>query len=125
VQRILQAHFRPEFLNRIDEIIVFHTLSRGDLSRIVEIQLRHLITRIAGKGFILEVSDNARLWLADNGYDPDYGARPLKRTIQRELQDPLALSILSGRFKPGETILVDVAADRLTFSSVVLGEVVN
>ena len=117
VQRILQAHFRPEFLNRIDEIIIFHMLSLADLSHIVEIQLRQLTARITEKGFKLDVDENARRWLAENGYDPDYGARPLKRAIQRELQDPLALSILSGQFKPGETIRVGAPAGQLTFTS--------
>ena len=125
LQRTLQAHFRPEFLNRIDEIVVFHLLTRADLSRIVDIQLRHLSDRVTGKDFHLEVSPQSREWLADTGYDPDYGARPLKRTIQRELQDPLALSILSGQFKPGDTIRVDVLDDKLTFTSVVQGEVVE
>jgi len=125
VQRILQAHFRPEFLNRIDEIVVFHMLSRSDLSRIVEIQLRQLAARMEAKGFKLDVGENAREWLAENGYDPDYGARPLKRAIQRELQDPLALEILSGSFKPGETIQVGVSPDGLTFIPVVQGETAN
>jgi ATP-dependent Clp protease ATP-binding subunit ClpB len=125
LQRILQDHFRPEFLNRIDEIVVFHMLTRADLTRIVDIQLRLLDARIIARGFQLEISPAAKVWLADTGYDPEYGARPLKRTIQRELQDPLALNILSGQFKPGDTIHVDTLDDKLTFTPLVQAEVVE
>ncbi len=127
IVKVLQAQFRPEFLNRIDEIVIFHPLTREHLAGIVKIQLRRVNRLLAEKGFRLEVSDAARDYLADAGYDPDFGARPLKRTIQRELQDPLALKILSGEFQEGETILVDRGAEGLTFSvgtPVVEGEVV-
>ncbi len=125
ITRVLQAHFRPEFLNRIDEIVVFHQLSREHLAEIVEIQLRHVVERLAERGYALEVSEAAREYLADVGYDPDFGARPLKRAIQRELQDPLALQLLSGEFHEGDLIRVDRGPDGLIFTPVVQAEVVE
>ncbi len=122
---VLQAHFRPEFLNRIDEIVVFQPLSREHIAQIVDIQLRRVSSLLAERGFQLEVSEAAREHLADAGYDPDFGARPLKRTIQRELQDPLAMKILSGELNEGELIRVDRGADGLTFTPIVVGEVVE
>ncbi|NMB53998.1 MAG: ATP-dependent chaperone ClpB [Leptolinea sp.] len=119
ITRVLQAHFRPEFLNRIDEIVVFHALTREDIAEIVGIQLKRVAQLLAEKGFGLEVTPAARLWLGETGYDPDFGARPLKRAIQRELQDPLALKILAGDFKQGETIFVDRSGDTLTFTPLV------
>jgi ATP-dependent Clp protease ATP-binding subunit ClpB len=116
INRVLQSYFRPEFLNRIDEIVLFHPLTREHLTEIVGIQLRHVTQRLAERGFTLEVSEAAREYLAEVGYDPDFGARPLKRAIQRELQDPLALQILSGDFHEGEIIHVDRGEDGLTFS---------
>ncbi|HSB03348.1 MAG TPA: ATP-dependent Clp protease ATP-binding subunit, partial [Anaerolineales bacterium] len=102
--------------NRIDEIVVFHPLRKEHLAEIVGIQLRHVKDLLADKGYRLEVSAAAREYLAEVGYDPTFGARPLKRAIQRELQDPLALKILSGDFHEGDTILVDRGPDGLTFS---------
>jgi len=127
ITSVLQAQFRPEFLNRIDEIVIFHPLSRADLSQIVDIQMRHVAELLAERGFALEISEAAREYLADVGYDPDFGARPLKRAIQRELQDPLALAILAGDFRPGDLIRVErnPEGDGLVFSAVVLGEVVE
>jgi ATP-dependent Clp protease ATP-binding subunit ClpB len=125
---VLQGHFRPEFLNRLDEIVVFHPLRKEHLAGIVDIQLRRVSRLLAEKGYHLEVTEAAREYLAEVGYDPDFGARPLKRTIQRELQDPLALKILSGEFHEGETIKVDRGEDGLTFTEdvpVVEGEVVE
>jgi ATP-dependent Clp protease ATP-binding subunit ClpB len=118
INRILQAHFRPEFLNRIDEIVVFHPLNRENLAQIVDIQLRWASKLLGEHGYNLEVSQTARQYLAETGYDPDFGARPLKRTIQRELQDPLAMEMLSGKFHPGDTIQVDRGADGLSFNLV-------
>ncbi len=115
--RILQAHFRPEFLNRIDEIVVFHPLGRDHLRGIVDIQVRRVAALLAEKGYRLEVGDSAREYLAEVGYDPDFGARPLKRAIQRELQDPLALKILAGEFQEGDTIRVERGAEGLAFSA--------
>jgi len=128
ITRILQAHFRPEFLNRIDEIVVFHPLTRQHLSQIVDIQLRRVANLLAEKGYRLEVSEAAREYLAEVGYDPDFGARPLKRAIQRELQDPLALKILAGEFREGDTIQVERGETGLILSQavpVVEGEVVE
>jgi ATP-dependent Clp protease ATP-binding subunit ClpB len=115
IVHILQNHFRPEFLNRLDEIVVFHPLRKEHLASIVDIQLRRVNQLLNQKGFHLEVTEAAREYLAEIGYDPDFGARPLKRTIQRELQDPLALKILSGEFHEGETIHVDRSEDGLLF----------
>jgi ATP-dependent Clp protease ATP-binding subunit ClpB len=125
VTQVLQAHFRPEFLNRIDEIVVFHQLTREDIARIVEIQLRRVQNLMAERGYTLEVSEAAREWLAEEGYDSNFGARPLKRTIQRELQDPLAMRILSGEFHEGDLIRVDRGPQALTFTPVVQGEVIE
>jgi ATP-dependent Clp protease ATP-binding subunit ClpB len=115
--RLLQGHFRPEFLTRLDEIVAFHPLRREHLAAIVEIQLRRVRRMLVEKGFGLEVTDAASEYLADVGYDPDFGARPLKRTIQRELQDPLALKVLSGEFQEGETIKVDRGDGGLVFTA--------
>jgi ATP-dependent Clp protease ATP-binding subunit ClpB len=120
---VLQAHFRPEFLNRIDEIVIFHPLTREDLTEIVDIQLQRVFDLLAERGYTLEVSEAAREYLVEVGYDPDFGARPLKRAIQRELQDPLALQILSGEFHQGDLIQVDRGEDGLTFTPVVKADV--
>ncbi|MBN1372825.1 MAG: ATP-dependent chaperone ClpB, partial [Anaerolineaceae bacterium] len=128
ITRMLQANFRPEFLNRIDEIVTFHALKKEHLAGIIDIQLRRVNQLLTDKGYHLEVSAAAREYLADVGYDPDFGARPLKRAIQREMQDPLALKILSGDFVEGDTILVDRGPQGLTFSArveVVEGELVD
>ena len=100
----LKEHFRPEFLNRVDEIVVFHSLGEEEIARIVELQLRLLTARLDARRITLRVTDAARREIARLGYDPDYGARPLKRVIQRSLQDPLALAILEGTFREGDTV---------------------
>lgn len=112
---LLKNFFRPEFLNRVDEIVIFKPLTREDLGGIVEIQLRHVSDLLADRGLKLEISPAAREWLADAGYDPEFGARPLKRVIQREVQDPLALKILSGDFREGDTIKIDLVGGVLSF----------
>jgi ATP-dependent Clp protease ATP-binding subunit ClpB len=117
INRVLQAHFRPEFLNRIDEVVVFHSLERHHLAQIVDIQLKHIASLLASRGYTLEVSEAAREFLAEAGNDPDYGARPLKRAIQRELQDPLAMAVLSGKFQEGDVIRVDRGETGLAFTS--------
>ncbi|WP_298010142.1 ATP-dependent Clp protease ATP-binding subunit, partial [Anaerolinea sp.] len=122
INRVLQAHFRPEFLNRIDEVVVFHPLGPEHLQQIVEIQLRRLHSLLEERGYHLEVTPEAKAYLAEVGYDPDFGARPLKRAIQRELQDPLAIHLLSGEFKPGDTIRVERVPDGLAFVPVVSAE---
>jgi ATP-dependent Clp protease ATP-binding subunit ClpB len=127
INQVLQNHFRPEFLNRIDEIVVFHPLRKEHLAEIVDIQLRRVKKLLADKGYNLEVSDSAREYIAEAGYDPTFGARPLKRAMQRELLDPLALRILAGEFDEGDTVTVERGPDGLTFSAtvpVVEGEVV-
>jgi ATP-dependent Clp protease ATP-binding subunit ClpB len=106
VMEAVRAAFRPEFLNRLDEILLFRRLSREDMKGIVEIQLRHLQKLLAERKITLEVDAAAETWLADRGYDPIYGARPLKRVIQRELQNPLAQQILEGRIPDGSTVHV-------------------
>jgi len=111
----LRGHFRPEFLNRIDEIIIFDRLDEEDLTRIVEIQVERLIQRLAAKKLTLTLTDAAKAHLAREGYDPVYGARPLKRVIQRDLLDPLSLEILAGKFLEGDTITVDASDVKLVF----------
>jgi ATP-dependent Clp protease ATP-binding subunit ClpB len=108
--------FRPEFLNRIDEIVRFRSLTPADLTEIVRIQLRQLTERAEGLGLRLDVSEAAQGWLAVRGYDPDYGARPLRRVLQRDLGDCLAVLLLDGTFHAGDTVHIAVADDRLTFS---------
>ncbi len=121
----LKSTFRPEFLNRVDEIVQFHPLNKEQIKEIVGIQLNRVQKLVQAQGYTLEVSEAAKQFLADRGFDPDYGARPLKRTIQKQLQDPLALALLSGDFKVGDTIRVDIGKDGLEFTPVLVGEVVE
>jgi ATP-dependent Clp protease ATP-binding subunit ClpB len=121
----LRATLRPEFLNRIDEVVIFHPLGREEIARIVDLQLGHLRRRLEAKRLALDVTDAAKALLGREGYDPTFGARPLKRTIQRLVQDPLALRLLEGEFKEGDTIVVDAVGDALTFKREVTAEVVN
>jgi len=123
LNNILQAHFRPEFLNRIDEIVIFHPLDKEYIKEIASIQLRRVKALLKDKGYTLDISPEARQYLADVGYDPDFGARPLKRAIQRELQDPLAMEVLSGNFKPGDLIHVHPGLEGLVFTPIAQGEV--
>jgi ATP-dependent Clp protease ATP-binding subunit ClpB len=111
----LRAHFRPEFLNRVDDIIVFHSLSRDDLKEIVDIQAERLRLMLADRHMSIQLTDNAKEFIVEHGYDPAYGARPIKRTLQRLISDPLSLAILEGRFSEGDTILVGVNGDGLKF----------
>jgi ATP-dependent Clp protease ATP-binding subunit ClpB len=113
VMEAVRAHFRPEFLNRLDEQVIFDRLSRSDMGAIVEIQLRRLEARLAGRKITLSLDKPAKAWLANEGYDPVFGARPLKRVIQAHLQNPLAELILSGRVKDGETIDITAGANGL------------
>lgn len=114
----VRDHFRPEFLNRVDEIIVFHRLSEEHLEQIVQIQLRYLVDRLADRDVELRLTDAARHYIASKGYDPAYGARPLKRVIQRELENPLALKLLDGTFREGDTVIVDAEDEGLVFRSI-------
>ena len=116
VEEELRRHFRPEFLNRVDETVIFHRLGREQIRRIVDIQLRRFEQRVAALELNLAMSDAAKDYLGNIGYDPAYGARPLKRAVQRHLENPLAQEILAGRFQAGDTISVDVEDDGLTFS---------
>jgi ATP-dependent Clp protease ATP-binding subunit ClpB len=115
VVEALRAHFPPEFLNRVDDVIVFHPLGREHLKRIVDIQLKGLTKRLADRKIAIELTEAARQRLVEEGYDPTYGARPLKRTIQRLLLDPLALRVLEGAFGEGDRIRVDAGPGELTF----------
>ena len=117
VMDALQKHFLPEFLNRVDEVIVFHPLGREEIREIVDLQLRRLDVQLQKNGYSLEVTEAARQLLATEGYDPAYGARPLKRVIQQRIQNALANELLSGRFESGETILIDAARDGFVFST--------
>jgi len=116
IVQVFQAHFRPEFLNRVDELVVFHPLTKENIRQIVDIQLMRLETLVREKGYKLDVKDSARNFLAETGYNPTFGARPLKRAIQRELQDPLAIKLLNGEFVEGETIIIEQNGDGLRFT---------
>jgi ATP-dependent Clp protease ATP-binding subunit ClpB len=111
----LRQHFRPEFLNRVDEIIIFHGLTREHLKEIVDIQVRRLSRLLAERQLEIQLTDEAKALLAEEGYDPAYGARPLKRVIQRQVQDPLALRMLQGEFREGDRVRVDARDGHLTF----------
>jgi ATP-dependent Clp protease ATP-binding subunit ClpB len=123
----LDDTFRPEFLNRLDDVIVFRALTQQDIARIIDIQVDRLRGLLATRRLTLDLTDAARALLTEKGYDPVYGARPLKRAIQRELQDPLALAILEGRVREGDHLLADVdeTGDALTFAVVPVAEVVG
>jgi ATP-dependent Clp protease ATP-binding subunit ClpB len=115
VTESLSSHFRPEFLNRVDEVIVFHALTENDLERIVGLLVADLAHRLASQDIELELTEAARALLVREGTDPAYGARPLKRVIQRELQNPMAIEILEGNFHEGDTIRVERAGEHLRF----------
>ena len=113
VMSVVRGHFRPEFLNRVDEIILFHRLRRDDMAAIVDIQFGRLAKLLVDRKITLDLDPKARAWLADKGYDPAYGARPLKRVIQKAVQDPLAEMILGGEVHDGETVPVTVGRSGL------------
>ncbi|HBT21953.1 MAG TPA: ATP-dependent chaperone ClpB [Verrucomicrobiales bacterium] len=113
----MKAHFRPEFINRIDDTIIFHSLDEDQLGVIVDIQLRAVAKRLADQQLTMEISDDAKRHLAKAGYDPQFGARPLKRTVQEQLLNPLATRLLNGEFKPGDNIRINLANDELTFEN--------
>jgi ATP-dependent Clp protease ATP-binding subunit ClpB len=118
----LRASFRPEFLNRLDEIILFHRLDRAQVRRIVDVQIARFEKRLRGRDIGFQVTEEAKDFLGNAGYDPAYGARPLKRAIQRHLENPLAQEILAGRYAAGDVIVVDVAAGELAFGKKRAGE---
>jgi ATP-dependent Clp protease ATP-binding subunit ClpB len=115
IEEVLAATFKPEFLNRIDDTVIFHRLSKADIGRIVELQVHQLVGRVAERGIAIELSEDARTLLGNLGYDPVYGARPLKRVIQKQLVDKLALKILEGEFGEGDTVQVDASEGELVF----------
>ncbi len=117
VMEVVGTHFRPEFINRVDDVVVFHPLSREHIRKIVDIQLGYLHDRLAERDMRIHLSDDARDKLAEAGFDPVYGARPLKRAIQQQVENPLAQEILQGKFRPGDVIEVGVAKDHLEFSN--------
>jgi ATP-dependent Clp protease ATP-binding subunit ClpB len=117
VMDVVKASFRPEFLNRVDEIILFHRLHRQEMGAIVDIQLKRLLSLLSERKIDIDLDDQARVWLADKGYDPVYGARPLKRVIQKYVQDPLAEQILGGSIPDGSAVTVTAGSDRLLFST--------
>jgi ATP-dependent Clp protease ATP-binding subunit ClpB len=118
VMDALRSHFRPEFLNRLDEIILFHALSREEMRTIIDIQLRGLAKRLEERKIRVELSDRAKDLLIAEGYDPTYGARPLKRTLQRSVLDPLAMRVLNGDFREGDTVRIDAPGGELHFEAV-------
>jgi ATP-dependent Clp protease ATP-binding subunit ClpC len=115
IEEGLKRTFRPEFLNRVDEVIIFHTLSKADVRQIVGLQLREIEERLRERGLTISLSEAAHDWLADRGYDPSFGARPLRRVMQRELENPLSKRLLSGEFVSGDHVLVDEQEGRLVF----------
>ncbi len=120
----LRREFPPEFLNRVDDIVVFSALTRDQLAKIVDIQLRRLGEMLAGQRMTLRLSDRARNFLAEVGWDPTYGARPLKRAIQQHVQDPLAMALLEGKLRPGDAIVGDYENGRIVFTKDKVAEAV-
>jgi ATP-dependent Clp protease ATP-binding subunit ClpB len=112
----VEATFKPEFINRLDDIVLFEQLSREDIARIVDLQVERLAGRLRERGLEIELTDEARTLLGNLGYDPTYGARPLKRVVQKRLVDPLAVSLLRGDLLPGQTVRVDAAGGELSFT---------
>jgi ATP-dependent Clp protease ATP-binding subunit ClpB len=119
IEEVLASTFKPEFLNRIDDTVIFHRLSKADIGRIVELQVNQLVGRVRERGIEIELTDDARTLLGNLGYDPTYGARPLKRVIQKQLVDKLALKILEGEFGEGDVVEVDAAEGELSFTKAV------
>jgi ATP-dependent Clp protease ATP-binding subunit ClpB len=117
VLKAVRSHFRPEFLNRVDDMIVFRRLTMEQLREIVDIQLDDLRRRLADRHLTLELTDAAKSLLAEEGFDPVYGARPLKRVIQRQIADPLAMKLLSGEYSDGDTIAIDARGDEFVFGT--------
>ncbi|MBA7658580.1 Negative regulator of genetic competence ClpC/MecB [subsurface metagenome] len=117
VMGAVKKTFRPEFLNRIDEIIVFHELTEGQLRSIVDLMVGDLQQRLADRKLGVELTEEAKSWLAKEGFDPVYGARPLRRAIERYVENPLSTRLLRGEFSPGDTIIVDRGDDGLTFTA--------
>jgi ATP-dependent Clp protease ATP-binding subunit ClpB len=119
----VEAQFKPEFVNRLDDIVEFRQLTREEIGRIVDIQVAKLIDRVRERGVEVELTDDARTLIGNLGYDPTYGARPLKRVIQKQLVDKLALALLEGRFAPGDVVRVDARDGELAFEKAPAHEV--
>jgi ATP-dependent Clp protease ATP-binding subunit ClpC len=115
IQDMLRRTFRPEFLNRIDEIVIFHTLTREQVKQIVDLQMKEIAGRLGEHGITIELTDAAREWLANEGYDPQFGARPLRRTLQKRVESPLSVELLRGEFKVGDVVVVDAGEEGLIF----------
>ena len=120
----LKKSFKPEFLNRVDDIVVFNEISESDMLQIVDIMTAQIKDRILEIGFVLDVSDSARIWFASEGFDPQYGARPLRRILQNNLENPLSTKILNGEVSYGDSVLVDLVDGRLTFENTVSGQII-
>jgi ATP-dependent Clp protease ATP-binding subunit ClpB len=118
---VVRAHFRPEFLNRVDEIILFHRLRREDMGAIVDIQFKRLAKLLEDRKIEVSLDPKGRQWLADKGYDSAYGARPLKRVIQKWVQDPLAQALLAGEISDGQTVKIAADRGRLTIDGKPVG----
>jgi ATP-dependent Clp protease ATP-binding subunit ClpB len=117
VMQVLREHFKPEFLNRIDDIVVFHSLTREQISQIIEVQLERLRANLQERNVVLVLEDSAKELLVREGYDPSFGARPLRRAIQTLIQNPLALKLLRGEILPGQTITVSAEGDEMKFAT--------
>jgi ATP-dependent Clp protease ATP-binding subunit ClpB len=117
VTQVLQEHFKPEFLNRIDDIVIFHRLSRDQISQIVDVQLERLRQTLRERNISIVLDDSAKEMLAREGYDPSFGARPLKRAIQTLIQNPLAMKLLRGEIQPGQTVTVSARNGEMVFAS--------
>ena len=114
---MLKDHFRPEFLNRLDEIVMFHSLSKSDLQNIVDIQLELVVERLRAKRIIVSFTDKLKKLVAEKGYDPSYGARPLKRAIQEFVLNPLSLQIIAGKFADGGSVTIDAQKGKVVITS--------
>ena len=117
IENALKRTFRPELLNRIDDVIIFHPLTEEHLESIVDLLIHEVEQRLAERSIKLEVNGKAKVWLAQKGYDPVYGARPLRRAIQRYMENPMSSKILQGEFKDGDTIVVSLEEDKLSFAT--------
>jgi len=117
VTQVLREHFKPEFLNRIDDIVIFQRLSRDQITQIIEVQLERLRTMLHDRNISLVLEDSAKELLARKGYDPQFGARPLKRAIQTLIQNPLAMKLLQGEIRPGQTVIVSAREGEMKFSA--------
>ena len=118
VMDAVHAQFKPEFINRLDDLVIFHPLTREELGGIVDIQVKQVAARLTDRRITLDVTDSARKWLADTGYDPAYGARPLRRLVQTEVGDQMARMLLAGKVHDGDTVLVDqTGGDHLELST--------